>query len=361
MAIRKIVARSIGVDVIVAEDIAANAITAAEISSNAVTTAKINDGAVTTAKIADANVTSGKLASSITITTLTGTNDATISGLTVGKGGGSQTTNTVVGNGALNGNSSGTGVTAVGSSALPVSTASNNTGLGRVAGNNTTSGADNTFLGMQSGYTNITGASNVYTGVSAGYTATGSYNTFVGQGSGETITSGAKNSILGRYNGNQGLLDIRTSSNNMVLSDGDGNPRQFTDSTNTTYRWNNTSAFGWSKSITGAKTAGSSGSSTKLVQIGPTCALTVKIMAIQSGGEQNSAQLVGNITVAYGGGGTVAGQSAATQGNISGISIAYDNGGSPIYTINCTLTYSGAAPTIYYVIEGLSTYNFTPL
>ena len=34
-----------------------------------------------------------------------------------------------------------------------------------------------------------------------------------------------KNTIIGSYNGNQGSLDIRTSSNNIVLSDGDGNPR----------------------------------------------------------------------------------------------------------------------------------------
>ena len=39
------------------------------------------------------------------------------------------------------------------------------------------------------------------------------------------MTSGAKNTILGRYNGNQGSLDIRTLNNNIVLSDGDGNPR----------------------------------------------------------------------------------------------------------------------------------------
>jgi hypothetical protein len=39
------------------------------------------------------------------------------------------------------------------------------------------------------------------------------------------VTSGQKNTILGKYNGNQGGLDIRTSSNNIVLSDGDGNPR----------------------------------------------------------------------------------------------------------------------------------------
>jgi len=39
------------------------------------------------------------------------------------------------------------------------------------------------------------------------------------------MTSGNKNTILGRFNGNQGGLDIRTSSNNIVLADGDGNPR----------------------------------------------------------------------------------------------------------------------------------------
>jgi hypothetical protein len=39
------------------------------------------------------------------------------------------------------------------------------------------------------------------------------------------VTTGAKNTILGNYNGNQGGLDIRTASNNIVLSDGDGNPR----------------------------------------------------------------------------------------------------------------------------------------
>jgi len=58
MAIRKIVARSIGVDVITAEDLADNSITAAEITN----------GAVTTAKIADANVTTAKLATTLTVT-----------------------------------------------------------------------------------------------------------------------------------------------------------------------------------------------------------------------------------------------------------------------------------------------------
>ena len=39
------------------------------------------------------------------------------------------------------------------------------------------------------------------------------------------MTTGTKNTILGSYSGNSGGLDIRTSNNYIVLSDGDGNPR----------------------------------------------------------------------------------------------------------------------------------------
>jgi hypothetical protein len=52
------------------------------------------------------------------------------------------------------------------------------------------------------------------------------YNTAVGFGSGSAITTGARNTIIGTYTGNQNSLDIRTASNYIVLSDGDGNPRQ---------------------------------------------------------------------------------------------------------------------------------------
>jgi hypothetical protein len=57
--------------------------------------------------------------------------------------------------------------------------------------------------------------------------ALGNQNTTLGYLSGNAITSGAKNTIIGAYTGNQGGLDIRTSSNNIVLSDGDGNPRAY--------------------------------------------------------------------------------------------------------------------------------------
>jgi hypothetical protein len=72
----------------------------------------------------------------------------------------------------------------------------------------------------------MTTASQVtFVGTFAGEAATGGSNTYVGAGSGQLMTSGANNSIVGRYNGNQNGLDIRTSSGNIVLSDGSGNPR----------------------------------------------------------------------------------------------------------------------------------------
>ena len=60
MAIRKVVSRSIGTDVIAAEDLAANSVTVAEIQDDAVTSAKI-DSTSTGMSLADLNVDSGVL------------------------------------------------------------------------------------------------------------------------------------------------------------------------------------------------------------------------------------------------------------------------------------------------------------
>ena len=57
-----------------------------------------------------------------------------------------------------------------------------------------------------------------------GYASEGQLNTAIGYNSGSAITTGSKNTIIGSYTGNQGGLDIRTASNHIVLSDGDGNP-----------------------------------------------------------------------------------------------------------------------------------------
>jgi hypothetical protein len=85
-------------------------------------------------------------------------------------------------------------------------------------------------VGYQAGYVSTTGYYNTSIGSGAGYNVTtGVENTFIGRRSGYDVTTGSKNSILGRYNGNQGGLDIRTASNNIVLSDGDGNARLYID------------------------------------------------------------------------------------------------------------------------------------
>ena len=57
----------------------------------------------------------------------------------------------------------------------------------------------------------------------------GGYNTLIGYGSGNLITSGAYNTVVGAFAGISGALDIRTSSNYIVLSDGAGTPRLWFD------------------------------------------------------------------------------------------------------------------------------------
>ena len=136
--------------------------------------------------------------------------------------------NSVLGDNALYYNTTGSYNTAVGRQALAINTwGSYNTAIGYQAGYNNITGVGNTFLGTQAGFShNVTGNTySTYIGYYSGFSTTGVSNTFVGEESGYLITSGGKNTILGRYNGNQSGLDIRTASNYIVLSDGDGNPR----------------------------------------------------------------------------------------------------------------------------------------
>jgi len=104
-----------------------------------------------------------------------------------------------------------------------------NTILGYAAGKDATGSgnSENVYIGNEAAFVITSGIRNTIVGGSSGGALVGSNadNTFVGQGAGSTVTSGDANTILGRYNGNQGSLDIRTSSNNIVLSDGDGVPR----------------------------------------------------------------------------------------------------------------------------------------
>jgi hypothetical protein len=103
--------------------------------------------------------------------------------------------------------------------------------------------------------------------------------------------------------------------------------------------------------VVGQITAASSGTAKKIAYVGFTHSVRVYVWANQSTAHGSSA--IADICTVYGsssGGTTV----ESNFGNITDIVIAYNNGGSPAYTIDVTLTYSGAAPTINYVIEGIS-------
>ena len=157
------------------------------------------------------------------------------------KAGNSNTTggeNSAFGSESLQNNTTGSSNTAIGESALKTNTtASENVAVGYQAGYSNTVGTQNTFIGVNAGRASaVSGeARNVAVGYGAGYAlTTGTYNTFVGPTSGQEITTGSRNTLIGNYSGNQGGLDIRTSSNYIVLSDGAGNPRAIC---NDTGRW----------------------------------------------------------------------------------------------------------------------------
>lgn len=164
------------------------------------------------------------------------------------------TENVSVGEQSMYYSTTGSNNTAVGKSSLSANTTGNgNVAIGHQAGYNTTTGGLNVFVGRDAGLlntvdqgqtfvgfgagrssnANTTSADNTCIGAYAGYNlTTGSKNTYIGGsiqngGAGYLMTSGSKNTILGLFNGNQGGLDIRTASNWIVLSDGDGNPRGY--------------------------------------------------------------------------------------------------------------------------------------
>jgi hypothetical protein len=87
-------------------------------------------------------------------------------------------------------------------------------------------GGDITAVGVSAMVGNTSGTNNTGIGKNVLYSnSTGSTNTGVGYNAGYFITTGSKNTVIGSFNGNQNNLDIRTASNYIVLSDGDGNAR----------------------------------------------------------------------------------------------------------------------------------------
>jgi hypothetical protein len=186
-------------------------------------------------------------------TTITTTSDATISGLTVGKGAGADSTSTAVGSGALatsggstntavgfyalNANSSGTANTSIGRNTLLANTSGgSNVAVGHQALTSNTTSSNNTALGYQAGYgvstsgstpnTTSVGYQALYTGGGGGDTAigyramytantssgasvavgvnsllsctTGFYNVAVGHNSAQATTTGTSNTAIGK-------------------------------------------------------------------------------------------------------------------------------------------------------------------
>ena len=186
-------------------------------------------------------------------TTVTMANDASISGLTVGKGGGAVSNNTVVGSGAGTANTTGAVLTAIGRSALSQNTTgldltavgylalgSNTTGsyhvavgqnalgsnttatrsvaVGWNAAGSTTTGEYQAVLGFNALNANTTGGNNTAIGAQAlNSNTTASNNTAVGYQAGYSTTTGAGNTWIGRVAGYSNV----TGSNNIIIGQGD--------------------------------------------------------------------------------------------------------------------------------------------
>jgi hypothetical protein len=113
--------------------------------------------------------------------------------------------------------------------AAAITTGQDNVAIGNSTLRDTTIGINNTGVGRGALILNVSGSAHTAVGALALALTTGTQNTGCGYNAGGSLTTGSKNVILGSYSGNQGGLDIRTASNYVVLSDGDGNPRMFFD------------------------------------------------------------------------------------------------------------------------------------
>ena len=189
------------------------------------------------------NVTVGKNAG----TAITTGKKATLIGAESGEALVDGDNNTAVGYQALTADTNGEKSVAVGTFALMAQnqsslTDTHNTAVGYQAGTAITTATRNTVVGSSAGASNQTSLYNTYVGYGAGENTTGQGNTFIGDASGNSvvagefntllgqqagnaITSGDKNTIIGRFTGNGDGLDIRTSSNEICIADGDGQVR----------------------------------------------------------------------------------------------------------------------------------------
>jgi hypothetical protein len=166
-----------------------------------------------------------------------------VQGIDINDGAGTGTGNTAIGTSSLALTTNGINNTALGNTALSLNTTgSSNTGIGQLSLEKNTQGSNNTAIGnssLQNNTTaqyntaigslslqNNTGSNNTGVGLSSlNQNTTGTNNTSLGYNSGSSIITGSNNTIIGSYTGTSTLAS------NIVLSDGNGNVRLFSNST----------------------------------------------------------------------------------------------------------------------------------
>jgi hypothetical protein len=155
-------------------------------------------GANGTSLVADSSTATGlAYASRATLAANTFTADQVVNSVVVGRGGGDNVLNTVVGQSSMASNS-GTYNTAVGQAALANHTSGNQvTAFGSNALNLNTTGAQNTAVGMQALASMVSTNQSTAIGYQALGGTTGQQNTGLGSQAGSNITTGENNTCIG--------------------------------------------------------------------------------------------------------------------------------------------------------------------
>jgi hypothetical protein len=183
-----------------ADALASVTITGGTINGTSVGASTASSGAFTSLSASGTSTLAAVNSGALAVTgAISSTTDATLSGLTVGKGAGAIATNTAVGLSALNANTTGSFNTASGLSALRNNTTgSSNTANGAGALRNNTTGDSNTASGRDALNANTTGINNTASGKDAlRDNTTGTSNTASGQTALQSNTTGYSNTATG--------------------------------------------------------------------------------------------------------------------------------------------------------------------
>ena len=284
---------------------------------------------------------------------------------------------------------------AIGDGALRLASGTNNTALGYRAGYNITTAGGCISIGSEAGFSNSTGNNNVCIGNLAGNSVGGPGNVFIGPQAGQAVTSGTGNcfvgqawattgagsamttgnynTIIGGYTGQQ-HIDLRTSSNHIVMSDGSGNPRTIIDQ-NGVQRisgatTNRSATRAYFQIVQGVLTSAASGVAKSFIYVGHHHCLRIYISVGGPNNPCSGGTWMGRSLFTCGSGSTTQEQTqtyySGSETNLSSISVNYQNGSgeNPSYAnyiLRITNNYSGTTPLIWYTVEGISNEWMVPL